>query len=808
MSNCCGNADKIAREWNKGCTERINRLRQQYWDHPVTLDIERAMSYTKSYKKYGGDEVIVKRSKAFRDYFSEKTILIQPDELIVGIYGAMPRAALLCPEVSWLWIRDELDTVDTRIQDPYVITDEDKKNLKEVIFPFWEGQSSEEYYWANVTQELLDVSYQTDVIFGEAKSSGGACEFSPDYAHYLIKLGFKGVEENVKRKLNEIPTEDIERYEQRKFYESMLLMVEAAKIQSERYSKEAMRLADKETDPKRKAELIKIADICKKVPYNPPETFYEALQFVQFTQLLIWTEENEVGNEMDRIDQYLYPFYKREIEAGTLTKAEAQELMECLWIKLAEIVYCANLGNAIYNAGYQPFHGMTLGGINEYGEDATNEISFMALQCTIDLQMHAPTLHVRFSRKSSDEFMMKVAELVSYGTGQPAVFFDENVMAALRKEGVEEGDLYKYVTPGCVEQQIPGKTVQWNEGCRFAYSTAVEWALFNGVSPMLGRKVGLETGDPVDFKTYEEFEAAVIKQMDFLIEMCCKNTQIIERAHYLRLPKPMKSFTYPSCIARGKEVMHGGGYYPAGPGIEMSGVADMADSMMAVKKLVFEEKKISMEDLIKVLKADFEGYEDIRQMLLNGAPKYGNDIDEVDFIARDMIAHSCEEAKRYKSIMGSTFKINLVPVTANVAHGGATWALPSGRKAGLPLADGISPMGGNDKNGPTAVLKSVCKLDHTAPGGTLLNMKFNPKLFATPEDRMNFVRLMRTEGELGGNHAQYNVVDAATLQAAKENPGEYSDLLVRVAGYSAYFVELRENVQDDIISRTEIDAYC
>ena len=807
MSNSCEITKIERKKWTDGCTDRINRLRDQYWEHAPALDVQRAHLYTKSYKENGGDETIVRRAKAFRDYFKEKTIAIQPDELVVGIYGAMPRCALVCPEITTRWVKEEIDTMDTRIQDPYVITDQDKKILREEIFPFWEGKTSEDYYWANVTQELMDVAYQTDVIFGEAKLSGGACEFSPDYCNFLIKLGFKGIEELVNNKLADLPDNTMEFYEQRKFYESMLLIVDAAKIQSRRYYEEAIKMADAEQDEKRKKELLEIAQICAKVPYNPPETFREALQFVQFTQLLIWTEENEVGNEMDRLDQYLYPFYKKDIEAGRITKQEAQELMECLWIKFAEIVYCANLGNAIYNAGYQPFHGMTLGGIDEHGEDATNEISFMALQCTIDLQMHAPTLHVRFSKKSSDDFMLKVAELVSYGTGQPAVFFDENVMAALRKEGVEEGDLYRYVTPGCVEQQIPGKTVQWNEGVRFAYSTAVEWALFNGVSPMLGRRVGLETGDPLLFKSYEEFYEAVIKQMDFLIEMCCKNTQIVERAHYLRLPKPMKSFTYSTCISRGKDVMHGGGYYPAGPGIEMSGVADTADSMMAVKKLVFEEKRLSMKELLKALEADFEGFEDLRQILINEAPKYGNDIDEVDFIARDIIDHSCDEAKKYTGIMGSHFKINLVPVTANVAHGGATWALPSGRKKGLPLADGISPYAGYDKNGPTAALKSVCKLDHTKPGGTLLNMKFNPKLFESDEDKMKFVMLMRTEGALGGNHAQYNVVSRETLEEAKIKPSEYSDLLVRVAGYSAYFVELKDDVQDDIIQRTEIQSY-
>jgi formate C-acetyltransferase len=800
---------KIERKkWTDGCTERVNRLRDQYWQFTPSLDVERALSYTKTYKESEADEVIIKRSKAFLNYFKEKNIVINPEELIVGVYGKSPRAALLCPEVCWLWTRDELDTMDTRGQDPYAITEEDKKALKEVIFPFWEGRSVEEYYWANVTEELKDVTYQTNVIYGEAKSTGGGCEFAPDFGGLLIKNGFKGIEKMVKAKLASIDLADVDQYEQRLFYNAMLMMVETAKVIGQRHADEARKQAVEEKNETRKAELLNIADICEKVPYNPPETFHEALQFVWFTQLMTWTEENEVGISIERLDQYCYPFYKKDVEAGIITPLEAQELIECLWIKMAEILYCANLDAATYNSGYQPFHGVTLGGIDENGEDATNELSYMGIQATMNLRMHAPSVHVRISKKTSDDFLLKVVDLIAMGTGQPAVFFDENLMEQLRVAGVEEGDLYNYVTPGCVEAQIPGKTSQWNEGCRFAYSTAVEWALFNGVSPMLGRRLGPETGDARHFKTYEEFEQAVKKHIDFLIDVSCRNTQIIEKGHMKLLPKPMKSITYQSCIDRGSDTMQGGAYYPAGPGLELTGVADMADSLMAIKKLVFEEKKITMEKLLEALKANFEGYESIRQMLINDAPKYGNDIDEVDEIAANLISYSNQVVKNYKSPTGSNYMICLVPVTANIPHGEATWALPSGRKAKEPLADGISPFNGYDKNGPTAIIKSICKLNHAeCGGGTLLNMKFSPDLLKTKEDRIRFADMLRTEAALGGNHVQFNVVSVDTLKDAQIHPEDHQDLLVRVAAYSAYFVDLRKDAQDNIIGRTEISNW-
>lgn len=808
--NTCGvNAEAVNRKpWTLGVTDRINRLRNQYWLYRPTIDTERAISYTKSYQANEAKDACIKRAQALFDYMSERTISIQPDELIVGTYGRQPRSVVVCPEVAVSWYKDELDTMAARPQDPYQISEEDKKLLRETVFPYWEGRTMEDYYVSNLSEEIKSVAYNTGVVFGENKSQAGAGEFSAGYGSIILKKGFKGIAEEAEQMLAQLDLEDAHHFDKKMFYESLIIASKAVKVLADRYAAKAEELAETEKNPRRKTELKKIAEICARVPYETPQSFQEAIQAVWFTQIMLYSEENTAAYTIDRIDQYLYPFYQADLEAGKITKEEAQELLECLWIKMAEIIYAISEASSVYYSGYQPFHGLTIGGIKQDKSHAVNDISYMALQATMDTRMHIPTINVRISDNTPEDFLMKVCELIEIGTGQPAIYFDQVAMKLLRRNGVREEDLWDWCVAGCVEPQIPGKTSLWAEGGRYSYATAVEWALFDGYSKILGRQIGLKTGDPRTFRTYEEFEAAVEKQLAFMIKMACLNCQLIERAHRLRLPKPFRSLCVDGCIESGKDIIDGGVKYNMGPGLESTGVADLADSMAAVKKLVYENQEFDMGALIEALDRDFVGYEDFRQRLITGAPKYGNDDDYVDSIARKFVADSCDYCEQYTGMNGSKFMNGVVPVIANLPHGLTTWALPSGRKKKIPLADGISPYVGYDKNGPGAVIKSVCKVDHVKNGiGTLLNIKLSPSLLKTDNDKKNLISLLKSEAEMGGYHVQFNVVSTKTLHEAQKRPEAFTDLLVRIAGYSAYFVELREDAQESIIARTENSSW-
>ncbi len=813
MENKCGcgaNAESVSKEkWTKGSTERVNRLRDAYWRNKPTIDTERAVVYTRTYKENEAKDTIITRAMAFYNYMSEKTVKIQDDELLIGTYGKKPRAAILCPEIFIKWVEDELDTMQTRPQDPYVITEKDKRILREEVIPYWKGRTMEDYYIENLPPDAKSIAFNTGVVMGENKSQAGGGEFAAGYGNIVFKKGFKGIYEDCKKRHDALDPEDISTYEQRRFYEAVMIICRAAKVQSDRYAQEARRLAVETENEGRKAELLKIAAVCDKVPWEPPTTVHEAFQSIWFTQLMIWTEENATAFTIERIDQILYPFYKADKAAGRIDDLRTQELFDCLWLKISEIVYTISEYASEIFSGYQPYHGVSCGGCDENFKDASNELSYMVLQATANTQMHCPTVNVRVNQDTCEAFMMAIADLVELGTGQPAIFFDETAFEILKRNGVAQEDIWNWCVAGCVEPQIPGKMNCWVEGARFNYATAIEWTLYNGMSKILGRRIGLETGDPRKFSTYEEFEAACIKQMAHMIKAACQSAQVCQRAHMLKLPTPVRSALCEGCVEEARDAHAGGGKYYIGPGIESTGLTDLADGMAAVKKLVFEDKEITMDELITALDANFEGYEDIRQLLINGAPKYGNDDDYVDLIAAKMCDLSCDMCESYKSAVSDSHFLNgVVPSISNVPCGAATWALPTGRKATLPLSDGISPFPGYDKQGPSAVIKTIGKLDHVKNGvGTLLNIKLSPSLIASDNDKKNFIQLLRAEAMLGGYHVQFNVVSTETLRKAQASPGDYADLLVRVAGYSAYFVELRPDAQEAIIARTENSAW-
>ena len=793
--------------WTLGATERINRLRDQYWHFVPTLDTERALAYTQVYRQTEAEDTILRRAKAFHHYYSTKTISINPHELIVGTLGRAPRSVVFCPEISWRWIRDELDTMATRPQDPYQVSEEDKRLLRQEIFPYWEGKSLDEYFTANLPADLMPMILESGAVFLDFKSTCGAGDHAPGF-ETLLKKGFKGIQDDAKAYLAQIDPYDEHFHDKRRFYEAVILTCDAMKVLGERHAAKALELASVEKDPERQAELLRIAAICARVPYYPAQTFREALQAVWFIELSMYVEENATSIGLGRLDQYLYPYYQRDLENGALTQAQAQELLECLWIKLAETVYVVSKANAAFYSGYQPYVGLTLGGCDQNGQDASNELSFMMLQATMDLQMHVPTTYVRMCADSPEPFVRKVCDLVALGTGQPAIFFDETSRKVLEKDGIPADKTWNIAFTGCIEPSLPGEVSMWNEGGRFNFASAVEWALFNGVSKRLGKRFGLETGDARTFDTYEKFEHAVQAQLKYMLKLSCLGCGVAERAHLLRAPTPLRSITTAGCLEKGADIMTGSARYNIGPGIESTGIADLADSMAAVKKLVYDEKIISMAQLLEALEHDFDGYENLRQALIQDAPKYGNDDPYVDQIAdqfNDIANQVCES---YTSLWGTPYIHGVVPVMANVAHGAVVGALPSGRKSGTPLADGASPYPSYDKNGPSAIIKSVASLHNANNGcGTLLNMKFSPALLKSGEDKTKLGAMLRAMARLGCYHVQFNVVGRDTLEDAVEHPQDHQDLLVRVAGYSAYFTQLRPESQQMIIDRTELSAW-
>ncbi|MBM3710267.1 MAG: hypothetical protein FJW61_07600, partial [Actinobacteria bacterium] len=533
--------------WTKGCSARINRLREQYLSFVPSIDIERALSYTKSYKETENEVMCIRRAKALKRTIEEKTITILPDELLVGTRGFRPRAAEILPEIYWRWIEKELDTVACRAQDPYFITEEQKRILKEEVFPYWNLKSMEEFYDANVSDELKNIVFDTGIVFG-GRSQCGPGTISANYNDIVLKKGYKGIKEDAEKKLKNLDDTDINNFSKKKFLESVLIVCETMKILGKRHADKAREIASNTEDNVRRDELLKIAEICEKVPYEPSGNFREAIQAVWFNQFMMFTEENADSYCMGRLDQFLYPFYRKDKEKGLISDYEVLELLECLWIKSAEIIWTLDEESTKYYSGYQPFHGVTCGGLTRDGKDATNELSYMMVQASMDIGLHCPSLSVRIHPGTTKEFLMHVIDLIKMGTGQPSIHFDPAAIKILTNKGVSIEDARDWAVVGCIEPQIPGKMCQSDEGSRYNMASAVELVFFNGKSKILDRKVGLSTGELSNFREFKEFKSAVKKQLAFIIKQSCINAQMIDLAHREKLPKPLISSCVSNCV--------------------------------------------------------------------------------------------------------------------------------------------------------------------------------------------------------------------------------------------------------------------
>jgi len=790
-----------------GITTRLQKLKENYLTHKPTITTYRARAITKIAAENPGMPKIMLRAKCFRYCCETAPLVIQDNELIVGAPNGAPRAGAFSPDIAWRWMKDEIDTIGSRPQDPFYISDEDKKIMREELFPYWEGKSVDEYcedqYREAGVWELSGESFVSDCSY-HAVNGGG--DSNPGYDVILMNKGMLDIQQEAKDHLKELKYENPDDIEKIYFYKSIIDTTEGVMIYAKRLSEYAKELAAKETNPKRKDELLKIAEVNAYVPAHKPRTYWEAIQSVWTIESLLVVEENQTGMSIGRVDQYMYPYYKADIESGRINDFQAFELSGCMLIKMSEMMWITSEGGSKFFAGYQPFVNMCVGGVTRSGMDATNDLTYLLMDAVRHVKIYQPSLACRIHNKSPKKYLKKIVDVVRSGMGFPACHFDDAHIKMMLAKGVSIEDARDYCLMGCVEPQKSGRLYQWTSTAYTQWPICIELVLNKGVPLWYGKQVCPDMGDINSFKTYEEFEAAVKEEIKYITKWSSVATVISQRVHRELAPKPLMSIMYEGCMEKAKDVSAGGAMYNFGPGVVWSGLATYADSMAAIKKLVFDEKKYTLAQLNEALKADFVGYDQIRTDCLN-APKYGNDDDYADLIAADLVDFTEHEHRQYKTLY-SVLSHGTLSISNNTPFGQLTGASANGRHAWLPLSDGISPTQGADFKGPTAIIKSVSKMaNDTMNIGMVHNFKIMAGLLDTPEGEESLITLLRTACMFGNGEMQFNYLDNNTLIEAQKHPELYRDLIVRVAGYSAFFVELCKDVQDEIISRTMLTHF-
>lgn len=829
-------------------SERIDRLKEDLFAKSPEIESARAILLTESYKQTEGMPIIKRRSAAFRHILENLPIVIRYNELVVGSNTISPRSCQVFPEYSFEWLESEFDTVATRSADPFYISDKTKTELHEV-YKYWKGKTTSELATSYMAPETL-MAIEHNIFTPGNYFYNGIGHVTVDYGK-VLRIGYRGIIDEAKAELEKVRVSDADGCSKIAFLEAVIESCEAVITFAKRYSELALKEAESCADAKRKSELLQIAENCSKVPENGATSFYEACQSFWFVQLLIQTESSGHSISPGRFDQYMYPYFIKDYESGKITMEFAQELVDCIWIKLNDLNKCRDEASAKGFAGYSMFQNLIAGGQDENGIDATNELSFMCIQATMHVMLPQPSFSVRVWNGSPHEFLLKAAELTRTGIGLPAYYNDEVIIPALVNRGLTLQEARDYNIIGCVEPQKSGKTDGWHDAAFFNMCRPLELVFSNGVDN--GVQIGPKTGDVTQMATFEEFYDAYKAQMNYAIELMVNADNAIDMAHAERCPLPFLSSMIEDCIGRGKSVQEGGAVHNfTGP--QGFGIANMADGLYAIKKLVYDDKKVSMayfkealennygnggadnaetitvavakhlaqngvnvdknvvEEIYKTAKANSSSsatgdYSELLKMI-NELPKFGNDNDEVDLFARDVAYTYTRPLEKYKNPRGGQYHAGLYPVSANVPLGAQTGATPDGRLAGTPVADGVSPCAGRDVKGPTASANSVSKLDHfIASNGTLFNMKFHPSALKGREGLENFVSLVTGYFDRKGSHVQFNVVSRETLRDAQAHPENYKGLVVRVAGYSALFTTLSRSLQDDIISRTEQSAF-
>lgn len=827
-------------------SDRIPKLVENLYAKMPEIESARAILITESYRQTENEPMVIRRAKAFAHILENIPIVIRDLELIVGSTTIAPRGCQTYPEFSYEWLEAEFDTVETRSADPFYISEKTKQELKEAN-AYWKGKTTSELATSYMEPETL-LAMEHNIFTPGNYFYNGVGHVTVKYGEVLA-IGFSGIKAKAQAELDKLCLADGDYQKKSRFLEAVMISCDAAIEYARRYARLALKEAEECTDPVRKRELLQIAQNCANVPEKGATGFYEACQSFWFVQQLLQIESSGHSISPGRFDQYMYPYYQKDMESGKITREFAQELMDCIWVKLNDLNKCRDAASAEGFAGYSLFQNLIAGGQNEEGIDVTNDLSFMSIQASMHVFLPQPSLSVRVWNGTPHEFLIRAAELTRTGIGLPAYYNDEVIIPSLMSRGLTLQDARDYNIIGCVEPQKSGKTEGWHDAAFFNMCRPLELVFSNGMDK--GVRIGPATGNVEDMTTFEQFYDAYKKQMDYAIQLLVNADNAIDMAHAERCPLPFLSSMVDDCMKVGKTVQEGGAVYNfTGP--QGFGVANMADSLYSVKTLVYDEKKITMGELKEALATNYGkglGAEDVAAMtakianelkeagktigekevaailntvvaaseapevkasgkrilkLIEEVPKFGNDIPEVDAFARDVAYTYTEPLQNYKNPRGGSFQAGLYPVSANVPLGAQTGATPDGRLAYQPVADGVSPSAGKDVNGPTAAANSVSRLDHyIASNGTLFNQKFHPSALSGRNGLENFVGLIRSYFDQKGSHMQFNVVSRETLLDAQKHPEQYKHLVVRVAGYSALFTTLSKSLQDDIIRRTE-----
>ncbi|MBS4536343.1 glycyl radical protein [Clostridium sp. D2Q-14] len=780
--------------------ERVKKLREESLNAVPYISMERAKIVDEVYKKYEGTvSKPVLRALVLKEFMSKKKISINDGELIVGERGESPAATPTYPELCCHTIED-METMNDREKVFFKVDEQAKEIQKETIIPYWKKRSMRYHIFENMTQEWKDC-YEAG-IFTEFQEQRGPGHTVGD--NKIYKKGFldfkKEIDESIKNLDFHNDDDALNKINQ---LEAMKIACDAIIILGKRYSELAREMAEREDDPKRKEELIDITETCSWIPANAPRTFREAIQMYWFVHLCVISELNPWDSfNPGRLDQHLNSFYEREIEEGTLTRDRAEELLQCLWVKFNNQPAPPKVGITLKeSATYTDFANINSGGLKADGSDGVNEVSYLVLDVIDQMRLLQPSSNVQISKKTPQRFLKKALSIVRKGWGQPSLFNADAVVQELLNAGKDIVDARCGGTSGCVETGAFGKEAYILTGY-FNIPKVLEITLNNGVDPMIGKKLGIETGDPTEFSSYDELFEAFKKQLDYFIDIKVRGNRVIERLYAENMPVPFLSIIIDDCIKNGKDYNAGGARYNV-TYIQGVGIGDITDSLSTIKYHVFDNRNMSMKELLDALKDNFEGHDDVFNLIKKKTPKYGNDDDYADEIMGSVFKAYYNEVTGRPNTRGGEHRINMLPTTCHVYFGSVIGALPSGKKSEEALADGISPAKGADLNGPTGVIKSASKMDHLITGGTLLNQKVTPSVIEGEEGLDKLANLVRGYFKLDGHHIQFNVVTRETLLEAQERPEEYKNLIVRVAGYSDYFSNLSKELQDEIIARTE-----
>ncbi|MDO4608089.1 MAG: glycyl radical protein [Clostridia bacterium] len=827
-------------------TDRIPFLVDHLYAKMPEIEADRAVLITESYKATEGQPIILRRARAFAHILENLPITIRPRELVVGSNSIAPRGCQVFPEYSYEWLQAEFDTVATRSADPFYISEETKAKLNEV-YPYWKGKTTSELATSYMSEEALTAIEHNMFTVGNYFYNGIG-HLTVDYGKVLA-IGYKGIIAEAKAALEKLELSDADYASRSSFLNAVIISCEAVINYADRYATLAKQEAANEADALRREELLKIAQNCANVPRYGAKSFYEACQSFWFIQMLLQVESSGHSISPGRFDQYMYPYFKKDLDEGKITREFAQELVDCIWVKFNDLNKVRDAASAEGFAGYSLFQNLIAGGQDIHGKDATNDVSYMCMNATIHVNLPMPSFSVRIWNGTPHEFIIRAAEVTRTGVGLPAYYNDEVIIPQLLSRGLTLQDARDYNIIGCVEPQTPHKTDGWHDAAFFNMCRPLEMVFSNGVDK--GVQIGPKTGEVSSFDTFDKFYDAYKAQMNYFIKLLVNADNSIDMAHATLCPLPFQSCMVDDCIGRGKSLQEGGAIYNfTGP--QGFGIANMADGLMAVKTLVYDKKLVSITELKEALDNNYgkdldaqtaekltcqiaaklqgEGktltaddvkaiyvtvshnpldenkkkrFDDILNMI-NELPKFGNDIPEIDAFARDVAYTYTRPLESFKNPRGGMYQAGLYPVSANVPLGAQTGATPDGRLAYTPVADGVSPAAGRDIKGPTAAANSVSRLDHfIASNGTLFNMKFHPSALAGQSGLESFAALVQGYFDQKGSHMQFNVVSRETLRDAQKNPEKYKSLVVRVAGYSALFTTLSRSLQEDIINRTE-----